>query len=187
MVNWQVLIIDEKLLMLYWDSSPLENSIEMSITFVFFLEQSERHIVNSLDAVKGSYSGIMYRRRFQVFEDFRVEWKFFQKLEGRVSSDTDLKLVDLLKYISAETSAGAELMYRRTRALADYESANKALDRAKLKQTPSQPDRTATVSRHSSSHSPKSTKITKTYALVVQMAVESRTSLYAASWMDLIN
>ncbi len=76
MVNWQVLIIDEKLLMLYWDSSPLENSIEMSITFVFFLEQSERHIVNSLDAVKGSYSGIMYRRRFKFLRIFELSESF---------------------------------------------------------------------------------------------------------------
>ena len=39
---------------------------------------------------------------------------------------------------------GTELMYRRTRALFDYESANKSLDRARLKPTPQ--DKSQTVS-----------------------------------------
>ena len=65
-----------------------------------------------------------------------------------MSSDTDLKLADLLKYTSAETAAGTELMYRRTKALADYESANKSLDRARLKPIPQ--DKSQTVSKRPS-------------------------------------
>jgi sorting nexin-5/6/32 len=56
-----------------------------------------------------------------------------RKIEARVSSDTDLKLVDLLRYTALETEAGTELMYRRNRALADYETANRNLDKARSK------------------------------------------------------
>ena len=61
-----------------------------------------------------------------------------------MSSDSDLKLADLLKYTCAETAAGTELMYRRTKALVDYENANKALEKARLKPTPQ--DKSQTVS-----------------------------------------
>lgn len=52
----------------------------------------------------------------------------------RVTADEDLKLSDSLGYYSAESSAAKDLLYRRSRALADYASANKALDRARAKQ-----------------------------------------------------
>ncbi|CAM5126286.1 unnamed protein product [Eretmochelys imbricata] len=62
--------------------------------------------------------------------------EFFErlrKLEGRVASDEDLKLSDLLKYCMRDSQAAKDLLYRRLRALADYEHASKALDRARMR------------------------------------------------------
>ncbi|XP_032660188.1 sorting nexin-32 isoform X1 [Chelonoidis abingdonii] len=56
-----------------------------------------------------------------------------RKLEGRVASDEDLKLSDLFKYYMRDSQAAKDLLYRRLQALADYENANKALDRARLR------------------------------------------------------
>ncbi|KAM7538837.1 hypothetical protein Aperf_G00000050553 [Anoplocephala perfoliata] len=55
-------------------------------------------------------------------------------LQMRVTADEDLKLADSLGYYSSESSAAKDLLYRRSRALADYASANKALERARAKQ-----------------------------------------------------
>lgn len=52
----------------------------------------------------------------------------------RVTADEDLKLADTLAYYSAESAAAKDLLYRRSRALADYAAANRALDRARAKQ-----------------------------------------------------
>lgn len=54
-------------------------------------------------------------------------------MEGRVASDQDLKTSDLLRYYVRDTEAAKNLLYRRTRCLADYENANKALDKARVK------------------------------------------------------
>lgn len=56
-----------------------------------------------------------------------------RKLEGRVASDQDLKTSDLLRYYVRDTEAAKALLYRRARCLADYENANKALDKARVK------------------------------------------------------
>lgn len=56
-----------------------------------------------------------------------------RKLEGRVASDQDLKTSDLLRYYVRDTDAAKNLLYRRARCLADYENANKALDKARVK------------------------------------------------------
>ena len=66
---------------------------------------------------------------FQVSEYFEKA----RKLEGRVASDQDLKTSDLLRYYVRDTEAAKNLLYRRTRCLADYENANKALDKARVK------------------------------------------------------
>uniref|UniRef100_A0A8C5C4B7 Sorting nexin 6 n=1 Tax=Gadus morhua TaxID=8049 RepID=A0A8C5C4B7_GADMO len=55
------------------------------------------------------------------------------KIEARVAADEDLKLADLLKYYLRESQAAKDLLYRRGRALVDYENANKALDKARSK------------------------------------------------------
>ena len=56
-----------------------------------------------------------------------------RKIEGRVSTDEDLKTADLLRYYIRDTDAAKNLLYRRARCLADYENTNKALDKARLK------------------------------------------------------
>uniref|UniRef100_A0A8C6MHF7 Sorting nexin 6 n=1 Tax=Nothobranchius furzeri TaxID=105023 RepID=A0A8C6MHF7_NOTFU len=56
-----------------------------------------------------------------------------RKVEARVAADEDLKLADLLKYYLRESQAAKDLLYRRSRALVDYENANKGLDKARAK------------------------------------------------------
>ncbi|CAG0898199.1 unnamed protein product [Cyprideis torosa] len=56
-----------------------------------------------------------------------------RKIEARVASDEDLKVTDLLKYYKRDTNAAKELLYRRLRCLANYEAANKALDKARTR------------------------------------------------------
>ncbi|KAK2110612.1 Sorting nexin-5 [Saguinus oedipus] len=58
----------------------------------------------------------------ELFEKLR-------KVEGRVSSDEDLKLTELLIYYMLNIEAAKDLLYRCTKALIDYENSNKALDR----------------------------------------------------------
>lgn len=56
-----------------------------------------------------------------------------RKLEARVSTDEDLKRSDSLRYFMRETQAAKDLLYRRMRCLANYEGANKNLERARAK------------------------------------------------------
>jgi hypothetical protein len=56
-----------------------------------------------------------------------------KKLESRVQADFDLKLSDTLRYYMRDSKAALDLMYRRSRCLADFDTANKSLDRARQK------------------------------------------------------
>lgn len=56
-----------------------------------------------------------------------------RKSEGRVASDEDLKLSDTLRYYMRDSAAARDLLYRRARSLANYETANKNLDKARAK------------------------------------------------------
>lgn len=56
-----------------------------------------------------------------------------RKLEGRMSSDMDLKLSDVLRYYQRDSGAAKDLLYRRLRALANYEAANRNLEKARIK------------------------------------------------------
>jgi len=56
-----------------------------------------------------------------------------RKTEGRVSSDTDLKLSDTLRYYFRDSKAALDLLYRRSRRLADFETENKNLEKARVK------------------------------------------------------
>jgi sorting nexin-5/6/32 len=57
----------------------------------------------------------------------------YQKLQVRLASDEDLKFSDTLRYYASDAGAAKDLLYRRSRALADYEAANRALDKARAK------------------------------------------------------
>ena len=50
-----------------------------------------------------------------------------------MASDEDLKLSDTLRYYMRDSSAAKNLLYRRLRALANYETATKNLDKARSK------------------------------------------------------
>ncbi|CAF1050050.1 unnamed protein product [Rotaria sordida] len=67
---------------------------------------------------------------FLVMADF---FENVRKPELRIRSDIDLKLSDILKYYMRDTKAALDLMYRRSRCLADFDAANKNLDRARQK------------------------------------------------------
>lgn len=56
-----------------------------------------------------------------------------RKTEGRVASDTDLKLSDTLRYYMRDSKAALDLLYRRTRRLYDFETENKNLEKARQK------------------------------------------------------
>jgi len=68
----------------------------------------------------------VFNRSSEAFEKMR-------KIEGRMATDEDLKLADLLKYHERDTEAAKGLLYRRLRCLANLETANKNLDRARAK------------------------------------------------------
>lgn len=54
-------------------------------------------------------------------------------MEGRVSSDQDLKLGDTFRYYQRDSHAAKALLVRRLRCLAAYETANRNLERARAK------------------------------------------------------
>lgn len=56
-----------------------------------------------------------------------------KKLEARVGTDEELKEADILSYFARESQAAKNLLYRRIRCLANYEAANKNLERARVK------------------------------------------------------
>ena len=60
-----------------------------------------------------------------TFADF---FEKARKTEGRVSSDTDLKLSDTLRYYMRDSKAALDLLFRRNRLLNDFENENKNLE-----------------------------------------------------------
>jgi len=56
-----------------------------------------------------------------------------RRIEGRVATDQDLKLSDALRYHMHDSTAAKDLLFRRLRCLANYENANKNLERARAK------------------------------------------------------
>ncbi|KAM3717875.1 Sorting nexin-6 [Dirofilaria immitis] len=70
----------------------------------------------------------------EMQKDFIREALIFEKLkkhESRVATDEELKLGDTLQYYMKDTDAAKDLLYRRMRCLANYEGANKTLERAR--------------------------------------------------------
>ncbi|XP_055988020.1 sorting nexin-32 [Sorex fumeus] len=82
--------------------------------------------LSSLGAQEVNQLKTSFLKLAELFERLR-------KLEGRVASDEDLKLSDMLRYYLRDSQAAKDLLYRRLRALADYENANRALDKARTK------------------------------------------------------
>lgn len=69
----------------------------------------------------------------QVFTKTAESLEKLRKLEGRMATDEDLKLADLLRYHMRDAEAAKGLLYRRMRCLANLETANKNLDKARAK------------------------------------------------------
>ncbi|KAL4640793.1 sorting nexin-5 [Arapaima gigas] len=82
--------------------------------------------LNSLSAEESTPLKQHLEKLADLFEKLR-------KVEGRVASDQELKLTELLRYYMRDIQAAKDLLYRRARGLADYENSNKALDKARLK------------------------------------------------------
>jgi len=56
-----------------------------------------------------------------------------RRIEGRVATDQDLKMSDALRYHMHDSTAAKDLLFRRLRCLANYENANKNLEKARAK------------------------------------------------------
>ncbi|XP_025832651.1 sorting nexin-6 [Agrilus planipennis] len=56
-----------------------------------------------------------------------------RKIESRIASDEDLKLADTLRYYMRDSQAAKSLLVRRLKCLANYEAANRALEKARHK------------------------------------------------------
>ena len=67
----------------------------------------------------------------KAFQYLTSNFSLSQKLDSRGAADMDLKLADLLRYYSRDTQACKDLLYRRSRSLANLENANKELDKAR--------------------------------------------------------
>uniref|UniRef100_A0A4W3HJV5 Sorting nexin 5 n=1 Tax=Callorhinchus milii TaxID=7868 RepID=A0A4W3HJV5_CALMI len=80
-----------------------------------------------------SLKSILFVTFFSYYIKISELFEKLRKVEGRVASDEDLKLTELLKYYLRDIQAAKDLLYRRARALVDYENANKALDKARMK------------------------------------------------------
>lgn len=56
-----------------------------------------------------------------------------KRIEGRLANDQELKLADTLRFHVRDTQAAKELLYRRLRALTNFENANKELHIARAR------------------------------------------------------
>uniref|UniRef100_A0A3B3TRY1 Sorting nexin 5 n=1 Tax=Poecilia latipinna TaxID=48699 RepID=A0A3B3TRY1_9TELE len=113
-----------------------------------FFEQEKTFLLDYYSKIKDSTAKAekMTRSHKNIADDYIhisatlnslcLNFAFFmrlQKVEGRVASDQELKLTELLRYYMRDIQAAKDLLYRRARALVDYENSNKALDKARLK------------------------------------------------------
>ncbi|XP_069063974.1 sorting nexin-32 [Pleurodeles waltl] len=98
--------------------------------------RTHKHLAEDYIPISSALSGLGVQEVNDLKVTFLKLAELFErlrKLEGRMASDEDLKLTDLLKYYMRDSQAAKDLLYRRLRALTDYENANKALDKARMK------------------------------------------------------
>uniref|UniRef100_A0A7N6BAY7 Sorting nexin n=1 Tax=Anabas testudineus TaxID=64144 RepID=A0A7N6BAY7_ANATE len=103
-----------------------------------FFEQEKTFLLDYFSKIKDSTAKAekMTRSHKNIADDYihiSATLNSISKVEGRVASDQELKLTELLRYYMRDIQAAKDLLYRRARALADYENSNKALDKARLK------------------------------------------------------
>ncbi|KAL2099066.1 hypothetical protein ACEWY4_005546 [Coilia grayii] len=98
--------------------------------------RSHKSAADDINRIASSMYGLGTQDSTDMCKFFLKVSELFEKtrkIEARVAADEDLKLADLLKYYLRESQAAKDLLYRRGRALVDYENANKALDKARAK------------------------------------------------------
>uniref|UniRef100_A0A6Q2Z7F9 PX domain-containing protein n=1 Tax=Esox lucius TaxID=8010 RepID=A0A6Q2Z7F9_ESOLU len=101
-----------------------------------FFEQEKTFLLDYSSKIKDStakISSVIGSVCLGFLSKFADLFEKLRKVEGRVASDEELKLTELLRYYMRDIQAAKDLLYRRARALADYENSNKALDKARLK------------------------------------------------------
>ncbi|XP_070578232.1 sorting nexin-6-like [Ptychodera flava] len=100
------------------------------------MTRKHKDVADSYIKISGGFVGLGTLENTNLDKFFNKLAEIFEKerkLEARVASDEDLKLADLLRYYMRDSQAAKNLLYRRTRCLANYENANKALEKARAK------------------------------------------------------
>ncbi|XP_077993820.1 sorting nexin-6-like isoform X2 [Glandiceps talaboti] len=100
------------------------------------MTRKHKDVADSYIKISGGFVGLGTVENTNIDKFFNKLAEIFEKarkLEARVATDEDLKLADLLRYYMRDSSAAKDLLYRRTRCLANYENANKALEKARAK------------------------------------------------------
>ncbi|PAV91783.1 hypothetical protein WR25_24326 [Diploscapter pachys] len=103
---------------------------EKMIRFRKNVAETNAKIADCLERLARSEPDKMLARTLARGADANLKIK---KVEARAANDEELKLVDTLSYFSRETQAAKDLLYRRMRCLANFEAANKNLERARGK------------------------------------------------------
>ena len=98
---------------------------------------AQKNLANSYIKISTAVSQLVPLEMNNDLERFLPNFAEFletaRKIEGRKSSDFDLKLTDVVRYYQRESGAAKDLLYRRLRALANYEAANRVLEKARVK------------------------------------------------------
>nr|CAB3266466.1 sorting nexin-6 [Phallusia mammillata] len=95
----------------------------------FSIAHSLQSLATVENSIASSHKAGLDKMLLKVFESLEK----VRKLDARSASDMDLKLADLLRYYYRDTQACKDLLYRRSRSLANYENANKDLDKARAR------------------------------------------------------
>lgn len=112
------------------------NKIKVSCTKADRMTNNHRNLADTYIRISSGLSNVATAELDPLSKFLTKISDYFEvarKTEGRVASDTDLKLSDTLRYYMRDSKAALDLLYRRTRRLADFELENKNLDKARLK------------------------------------------------------
>lgn len=116
--------------------SDYYNKIKVSCTKADRMTNFHRSLADTYIRIHSTLNNVATAETEQLSSFLLKISEYFEvarKTEGRVASDTDLKLSDTLRYYMRDSKAALDLLYRRTRRLADFELENKNLDKARLK------------------------------------------------------
>ncbi|XP_033110859.1 sorting nexin-6-like isoform X2 [Anneissia japonica] len=112
------------------------NRVKDSTTKSDRMTRCHKNVADNYIQISGGLTGLATIERTDLdkfFNKIADTFEKLRKLEARVSSDEDLKLSDLLRYYMRDSAAAKSLLLRRSRSLANYETANKNLEKARQK------------------------------------------------------